>query len=116
MLSPDGCDTTNPGCVGTDITKDMTAVLKDLVQACPSTPIVVLQPFNGGQTAHLQAAIKAAASAEIHYVSTEGFYNISLGGSLHPTGANDVAQIAPKIAQKLRPLLYKSVLSSRGEL
>ena len=63
-----------------------------------------------------QAAIKAAASPDIHYLSTEGFYNISLGGSLHPTGANDVAQIAPKIANKLRPLLFKSVLTARGEL
>jgi lysophospholipase L1-like esterase len=106
----DGCDTTKPGCVGTDITKPMTAVLKDLVGACPSIPIVVLQPFNGGQTAHLQAAVKASGSSDVHFLSTAGFYKISLGGSLHPTGMNDVAQIAPKIAKSVRPLLYKSVM------
>ena len=44
-------------------------------------------------------------------MSTEGFYNISLGGSLHPTGMNDMSQIAPKIAKQLRPMLYKSVLA-----
>ena len=107
----DGCDTTKPGCIGTNITAEMAAVLKDLVGACPSVPIAVLQPFNGGQTAHLQAAIKAVGSRDVQFVSTEGFYNISLGGSLHPTGMNDVSQIAPKIAKQLRPILYKSVLA-----
>ena len=37
--------------------------------------------------------------------------NVALGGSLHPTGMNDVSQIAPKIAKQLRPILYKSVLA-----
>jgi len=110
----DGCDVTSPGCVGTDITVEMTAVLKDLLGACPGVPIAVLEPFNGGQAQHLQAAVKAAGSADVHYISTQGFYNISLGGSLHPTGPNDVAQIAPKIAQKLRPLLAKSYLVRQG--
>jgi len=107
----DGCDVITPGCVGTDITVPMTSVLKNLTSTCPGVPIAVLNPFNGGQTAHLKAAIAAAASADIHYIDTTGFYNISLGGSLHPTGPNDVAQIAPKIASELRPLLYKSVLA-----
>ena len=50
-------------------------------------------------------------STDVHFIDTTGFYNMSLGGSLHPTGMNDVAQIAPRIATKLRPLLYKSVLA-----
>jgi len=107
----DGCDTTNPGCVGIDIIKPMSAVLRNLTIACPGVPIVVVQPFNGGQTAHLQAAIKDVGSADIKFISTEGFYNISLGGSLHPTGMNDVAQIAPRLANALRPMLAKGLVN-----
>jgi lysophospholipase L1-like esterase len=152
----DGCDTTKPGCVGADITKPMASVLKNLTVACPGVPIAVMQPFNGGQTAHLQAAIKLAGSGDIKFVSTEGFCeigsdlsfafclrsvclcvcvvtilltmhvglwpcgyvsarprpdNISLGGSLHPTGMNDVAQIAPKLANVLRPMLTKGLVA-----
>lgn len=108
----DGCDVTTPGCVGTDIVADLTAVLKALVAECPNVPIAVLELFNGGQQAHLQAAVKAANSnGNIYYVATDNFYDLQFGGSLHPTGPNDVAKIAPQIASKLRPLLYQSVLN-----
>jgi lysophospholipase L1-like esterase len=111
----DGCDTTRPGCVGTNITAQLTAVLVDLIGVCPSVPIAVLLPFNGGQAAHIHAAIKAVASPDVHFVDTTGFYNLSLGGSLHPTGPNDVAQIAPRIARRLRPILARSILSRSVE-
>lgn len=111
----DGCDVTTPGCVGTNITAAMTAVLKNLVVACPNVPIAVLLPFNGGQAAHLRAAVAAAGSENVQFIDTTGFYNLKYGGALHPTGANDVAQVAPKIAQKLRPLLAKSILARSKE-
>lgn len=107
----DGCDTPYPGCKGTDITEAMTAVLKDLLAACPGVPIAVLEPFNGSQIKHLQAAVAASDSPDVHYIETTGFYNLTYGGALHPTGSNDVAQIAPQIAKKLRPLLAKSILN-----
>lgn len=107
----DGCDVTTPGCEGTDIIALLTTVLKNLVSACPGVPIAVLELFNGGQITHLKAAVAAAGSADVHYIDTTGFYNLKYGGSLHPTGPNDVAQIAPRIAQKLRPLLAKSILA-----
>ena len=66
----DGCDTTTPGCKGSDITSDMTEVLKNLTAACPGVPIGVLNPFNGGQTDHLQAAVAATGSADVHFVPT----------------------------------------------
>jgi hypothetical protein len=47
--------------------------------ACPGVPIAVMQPFNGGQTAHLQAAIKLAGSGDIKFISTEGFCEIGPG-------------------------------------
>ena len=86
-------------------------MLKALLGECPEVPIAVLLPFNGGQKAHIQAAIAAADSPHLHFIDTTGFYNLKYGGALHPTGANDVAQIAPRIAQKLRPLLAKSILA-----
>jgi len=107
----DGCDTMKPGCEGTDITAAMTSVLRNLTVVCPGVPIAVLEPFNGGQIKHLQAAVDAVGSADVHYVDTTGFYNLKYGGSLHPTGPNDVARIAPQIANKLRPLLAKRILA-----
>jgi len=92
----------------------MTIVLKGLLAACPGIPIAVLEPFNGGQAAHLQAAVSASGSSLVHYIETADFYNLKYGGSLHPTGPNDVAQVAPQIAAKLRPLLAKSVLAKAG--
>ena len=106
----DGCDVTTPGCVGTDISLLMTDIMNSIGKAVPGCPLAVLEPFNGGQKQHLQAAV-AATTSNAHYVSTEGFYNISLGGSLHPTGMNDVSHIAPQIANAVRPLLYRSVLA-----
>ena len=109
----DGCDTTRPGCVGTNITDQLAAVLKNLLGACPGVPIAVLLPFNGGQAAHIHAAISATASPDVYFIDTTGFYDLKYGGALHPTGPNDVAQIAPRIARKLRPLLARSILTKR---
>jgi len=107
----DGCDVTTPGCEGVDITAGMTNVLNGLIESCPSVPIAVLGPFNGGQIKHLTAAVAATGSDDVHFIDTTGFYDMKYGGSLHPTGSNDVSQIAPKIAQKLRPLLAQSILA-----
>ena len=106
----DGCDTTSPGCNGTDISALMASVLRNLTIKCPGVPVAVLQPFNGAQKAHLQAAVAATGSPDVHFVETEGFYNMSYGGNLHPTGPNEKGRIAPQIAARLRPLLYQSVL------
>eukprot|EP00947_MAST-08B_sp_MAST-8B-sp1_P002103 g2103.t1 len=111
----DGCDVTSAGCVGTDITALLAAVLTNLTKACPGVPVAVLEPFNAGQVKHLQAAVKAVGSADVSYVATDGFYNLTLGGSLHPTGMNDMAEIAPRIANKLRPLLARSYLRRMAE-
>ena len=106
----DGCDTTSPGCNGTDISALMASVLRNLTSKCPGTPVAVLQPFNGAQKAHLQAAVAATGSPYVHFVETEGFYDMSFGGDLHPTGPNEKGRVAPQIAARLRPLLYQSVL------
>ena len=100
---------TNDG--ANNITLAMAAVLSSLMAACPGTPIVVLRPFNGNaQAANLQAACAASAQPALcHYVSTEGFYNTTYGGGLHPTGPNDVGLVAPAIANAVRPILAAAV-------
>lgn len=40
----------------TNITAAMITVLNDLLAACPGTPIAVLLPFDGAQSANLQAS------------------------------------------------------------
>ena len=103
---------TNDG--GNNITAAFGVVIAGLLAACPGTPIVVMEPFNGGQAANLQAVVANANSPLVTYLDTTGFYDETFGGGLHPTGPNDVARIAPQIANKLRPILARS-LAARGE-
>ena len=103
---------TNDG--STNITAQLGAVVTGLLAACPGTPIVLMLPFNGAEAASLQAAVANANSPLVTYLDTTGFYVESYGGGLHPTGPNDVARLAPQIANKLRPILAKSI-AARGE-
>ena len=97
----------------TDITALFTEVLNNLTTVCPKSPIAVLRPFNGAQAANLQAAIAASAHpSSATYIDTNGFYDQSFGGALHPTGPNDVAKVAPRIAARLRPLLAQGILAN----
>jgi hypothetical protein len=94
----------------------MTAVLNNLMAACPGTPLVVLRPFNGdAQAANLQAACASSTNPALcHYVSTEGFYNTQFGGALHPTGPNDVGKVAPAIANAIRPILAAAIAAKHA--
>ena len=84
-------------------------MLRNLTIKCPGVPVAcaTLQrraegaPAGGG---------RGDGSPDVHFVETEGFYNMSYGGNLHPTGPNEKGRIAPQIAARLRPLLYQSVL------
>ena len=60
---------TNDG--STNITVAMTVVLNNLLAAAPGTPIAVLLPFNGAESACLQEAIAASNSpSTIHFIDT----------------------------------------------
>jgi lysophospholipase L1-like esterase len=100
---------TNDG--SNNITSQMAIVLQNLLIACPGTPIVVMLPFNGSEESNLKAAIDTVNSNLISFLDTTGFYNQTLGGGLHPTGPNDVARIAPQIANNVRSILAKSIAS-----
>jgi hypothetical protein len=103
---------TNDG--STNITAQLGVVVAGLLAACPGTPIVLMLPFNGAEAASLQAAVANANNPLVTYLDTTGFYDMTYGGGLHPTGPNDVARLAPQIANKLRPILAKSI-AARGE-
>ena len=98
---------TNDG--SADTSGAMTALLNALIAACPATPIAVLRPFNGSQAANLQAAIAACtAPARCHDIPTAGMFAPGYGAdsiALHPSGPNNIARIAPRLAAALRPLL-----------
>jgi hypothetical protein len=94
---------TNDG--NSNISAALAGVLAGLAAAAPGAPIAVMRPFDGSEDAALRAA--AAACAACRYVNTTGFYNKAFGGALHPTGPNDVARIAPQVADALRPLLAR---------
>ena len=91
---------TNDG--NNNISAALADVLGGLAAAAPGAPIAVMRPFDGSEDAALRAAV--AACAPCHYVNTSGFYSKAFGGALHPTGPNDVARIAPQVANALRVL------------
>ena len=99
---------TNDG--SNNITAELGVVIEGLLGACPGTPIVLMLPFNGAEADCLKAAVVNANSPLVSYLDTTGFYDMTFGGGLHPTGPNDVARLAPQIANKLRPILAKSIL------
>ena len=87
----------------------MVSVLNSIITACPGVPIAVLRPFNGNQTANLQAAIAACGNpSACRWIDTTGFFDVAYGAdglALHPSGPNNLGRIAPLVAAALRPLL-----------
>jgi lysophospholipase L1-like esterase len=98
---------TNDGTV--NVQTQMGTLLNGLLAVVPTTTkIVVLRPFNGtSQAANWQAAIAACnAPSQVAYIDTTGFVQpADTEGGLHPTGAINMAQISPLVAQAVRPYL-----------
>jgi len=70
----------------------------------PKTKQLLLQPFNGiVQRKNILAVVAAAASDNVIFGDTSGFYDGSDG--LHPFGYNHVSQIGPQVAALAYPLL-----------
>ena len=90
----------------------MTTLLNGIIAACPTTPIAVLRPFNGAQSANLQSAIAGCANpSACHWIDTTGFFSTGYGAdslNLHPSGPNNIGRIAPLVAAALRPLIAGS--------
>lgn len=94
---------------GGDITTNATAVLNGLLAATPSsTKIAIVQQWNGtGHKAQWQAAITAStAASRVTYVDTTGWWSGSdASDGLHPYGYVNVADLAPRLAAAVGPLL-----------
>lgn len=107
---------TNDG--ATNIVAAMTTLLNNLLTACSTSKIAVLRPFNGNQAANLQSAIAACNSPwRVTYVDTTGFFNTAYGGdslNVHPSGPNNIGQIAPQVAALLKPIIANTSAIYRG--
>ncbi|MFI4982708.1 MAG: hypothetical protein ACHQIO_20345, partial [Nevskiales bacterium] len=101
---------TNDG--STNTVAAMEGVLNGLIAACPGVPIAVLRPFNGNQAINLQSAIAGCNNpSACHWIDTTSFFNTAYGAdslNLHPSGPNNLTQIAPRIAAAVRALLVGS--------
>lgn len=80
-----------------------TIVLNGWLAATTNTKIILLRPFSGRQAANLQAAIAGCSNpSRCDYIDTAGFFN---SDALRPYGFANIADIAPKVAAAVRPLL-----------
>lgn len=93
---------TNDG--ATDTVAAMIGLLNNLLTACPTTPILVLRPFNGTQASNLVAAIAGCSSpSRVTYVDTTGWWSSAdASDGLHPYGYVNVAELAPRVAAKVK--------------
>lgn len=84
--------------------------LDGIAELYPNATLAVLQTFGGYLTQETQAAVKGA-KGNVVYVDTTGILIDAYGvttDDYHPSGPNNLSIIAPQVANKLRPLLYKS--------
>lgn len=92
----------------TDIKAAAVSALNGLLAAVPCK-VVLLNPLPTGDNSFLQAAVGACvAPGRAVFVSTMGMFNKTVGADgyqLHPSGPNNTALIAPRVAAALRPLL-----------
>ncbi len=75
----------------------------------PTTPVVVMRPFNGQDWADIQAAVAAIGSSRVTVMDTTGFLNSAdTSDGLHPLGVADLGAIAPAVAADLKAALNAS--------
>ena len=99
---------TNDG--NANVTAPLIQILEGLLAAAPSAQIAVMRPFDGTAENSTRSAVSGAlgCAGRCVWVNTTGVYNKKYGGALHPTGANDVARVAPGVARLLRAALGES--------
>lgn len=98
---------------GADVTAAATAFLNGVLALNGTTKIAVVLPWNGGHAAQLQAAIAASsAPSRVTYVDTTGWWNpADASDGLHPYGYVNAADLAPRLAAAVGPLLTGSSAS-----
>lgn len=97
-----------------NVTSTCIATLNAMLAAAKSTTqFVVLEPFNGTHASELQACVAGTTvPSRTKYLATTGFSQDT--GHIHPAGWDNLANIAPKVAQGLITLLGASTISPAG--
>ena len=100
---------TNDG--GANTTALATTAVNALLAACPNAKIVLMRPLPNASQAGFLAAVPAACNApsRVSYLDSTGFFNTGFGvdsSGLHPSGANGVMRVAPRVAAALKPLVW----------
>jgi len=83
-------------------------LLNGLQSYCPLAQIAVMRPFSGAQWSACQAAAALCTNPGfVRLIDTTGFFNTaeSVDG-IHPLGVANINEIAPQVANALRPILY----------
>lgn len=103
---------------GTNVTALATALLDAQLAATPtSTRIALVQTWNNIQTANLQAAIPLCSDpARVTWINTAGWFDTADShDGIHPYGYSNLTNLAPRLANALRPLLGDTVTSTGAE-
>ncbi len=93
-----------------EVASALARTLDGLLALYPAARIAVLRPFGGMQADALVAGIaRCAEPARVAYVDTTGMLDPAFGvdgTTLHPSGPNSLARIAPQVATRLAALLH----------
>ena len=93
-----------------EVASALARTLDGLLALYPAARIAVLRPFGGMQADALVAGIaRCAEPARVAYVDTAGMLDPAFGvdgTTLHPSGPNSLARIAPQVATRLAALLH----------
>ncbi|OCX66425.1 hypothetical protein BFP70_05235 [Thioclava sp. SK-1] len=94
---------------GNDTTAGWTTFLDDMLAQLPGAMICVIKPFSGSRSAQsgfIQSAIAASAAPErVIYLDGDYFALSHSVDSLHPYGWENIANIAPALADAILPVL-----------
>lgn len=96
---------TNDG--SNDTTSAATTVFNALLALNTTTQIFVLRPFNGNQATNLQNVVNSINNPRLKYIDTTGFFTSgNSADALHPYGVENIAHIAPSVANAIRPYVH----------
>ncbi|MGI4789090.1 MAG: GDSL-type esterase/lipase family protein [Janthinobacterium lividum] len=88
------------------ITADFLTVIRGIQAAAPNCKQMLLLPFNGSRASELKATVAQAASRNVAFGDTTGFWNSAdASDGLHPYDYAHIGFIAPKVAALAAPLL-----------
>lgn len=100
--------TNDGGATDATVTAEMTAWVNDMLSTLTNgAPIIIIRPWYGTKSDAIQAGIAAcSAPSRVKWVDTTGWVNQGdSSDNLHPYGFQNVASLAPRLANAIRPLI-----------